>query len=567
MADVHLIEQVAVALGVGFAGGLGARMVRLSPIVGYLAAGVVIGPFTPGYEGDIATLEQLAEIGIILLMFGVGLHFNVRDLWSVRRVAIPGALIQMALVTLATVWAASFFGLGGREGTVLGFALAISSTVVVVRALEERGMMGSVHARVAIGWLIVQDIATVFILAVLPALEAGGLEAFARSAGRDLAVAAVFLVVVLTAGARAVPWLLAVVARLGSRELFILAVVSVAMGVAAGAAAAGLSVALGAFVGGVVVSEKETSHQAAADVVPLREAFAVLFFVSVGMLLDPAVFRDHPGLVATACLIVFVVKGLGTAVIAAAVPYPARTALVTGAGLAQVGEFSFIIAREGVQGGLMGAPAYNAVLAAAAISITLNPLTFAGIPAWERVFRRAGFLWRWADRQGPLPESPDRLNEHAVIAGYGRVGQLTGHSLGQLEIPFLAIDSDLSLVRQLTEAKIPAIWGDTASVEVLHLAAIERAKLLVVCVPDESTALLCVANARRLNPAVRIIVRARDAGEVAVLRGLGAAEVVVPEYEGGLELMRQSLIALGYDAEEALHFSRAVRDTHYLAEA
>ncbi|MFN8506883.1 MAG: cation:proton antiporter [Dehalococcoidia bacterium] len=567
MADAHLIEQVAIALGVGLAGGLGAKLVRLSPIVGYLAAGVAIGPFTPGYEGDVATLEQLAEIGIIFLMFGVGLHFNVSDLWSVRKVAIPGALIQMALVTGVTAWAGGHFGAGGREGVVLGFALAISSTVVVVRALEERGMMGSVHARVAIGWLIVQDIATVFMLAMLPALEAGGFDAFVRSAGRDLLVAAVFLAVVLTAGARVVPWLLAEVARLGSRELFILAVVCVALGVAAGAAAAGLSVALGAFVGGVVVSEKETSHQAAADVVPLREAFAVLFFVSVGMLLDPAVFRDHPGLVATACGIVFVVKGLGTAVIAAAFPYPARTALFTGAGIAQVGEFSFIIAREGVEGGLMHAPAYNAVLAAAVLSITLNPITFAGVPAWERVFRRTGVLWRWADRQGPLPEAREGMSGHAVIAGYGRVGQLTGHALGQLELPFLAVDSDLELVRRLAGAGIPAAWGDTASVDVLHRAAIERAALLVVCVPDESTALLTVANARRLNPGLRVIVRARDAGEVAVMRQLGAGEVVVPEYEGGLELMRQALIALGYDAAEALRFSRAVRDTHYLAEA
>lgn len=562
MQDVDLIQQMAVALAVGLGGGLAARRVGLSPIVGYLAAGIVIGPFTPGYVGDMATLNELADIGIIFLMFGVGLHFNLRDLMAVRRIAVPGAILQVTLVAAAGTVVGTLFGLDWRGSVVLGLALSISSTVVVVRALEERGMLLSVHGRVSVGWLVVQDVVTVLFLAVLPALAAGSVGSFAQDATIDLAKAGLFLGVMLFAGARLVPWALASVARVGSRELFILAVIALGLGVAAGAAAFGLSVALGAFIGGVVVSERETSHQAAADVLPLREAFAVLFFVAIGMLFDPAVLLDHPGLVVAACATVIVVKGLVTAALAAGFPYPARTALIAGAGLAQVGEFSFVIAREGLDNGLITASTYNVVLAAAVVSITLNPIAFRGIPVWERVLRTAGPLWKLADRQGSVPV-PEALAGHVLIAGYGRVGQLTGHSLSQLGIPFNVIDVDLELVRRLNAVRIPAIWGDAASEAVLAMAGAERARLVVVCVPDESSSLLAIANARKLNPAVRIVARARHADDLPVMRSLGADDVVVPEYEGGLELMRQALIALGFESEEALHFSHAVRDIHY----
>jgi monovalent cation:H+ antiporter-2, CPA2 family len=562
MEDVHLIEQIAVALGFGLAGGLLARLAGLSPIVGYLAAGIAIGPFTPGYVGDMATLNELADIGVIFLMFGVGLHFSLRDLMAVRRIAVPGAVLQMALIVLAGTLVGVLFSLDWRESAVLGLALSISSTVVMVRALEERGILSSVHGQVCVGWLVVQDLATVLFLAVLPAMAEGSPVRFAGEAGAELAKAAVFLAVMLFAGARLMPWLLALVVRVGSRELFILAVVASALGVAAGAAAVGLSVALGAFVGGVVVGERETSHQVAADVVPLREAFAVLFFVAIGMLLDPAVLRDHPGLVAAAVAVVIVGKGLVTAILAATFPYPAHTALVAGAGLAQVGEFSFIIARQGLDTGLITESTYNVVLATAVISITLNPVAFGGISALERLLRAAGPLWNWANHQGSVPQ-PVELSGHVVVAGYGRVGQLTGHSLQQIGIPFNVIDADLELVRRLSHAQIPAIWGDAATAEVLATAGLARARLLAVCVPDGTSALLAITNARKLNPTVPIVVRARDADEIALMRSLGVKDVVVPEYEGGLELMRQVLVALGFESEEALHFSHAVRDIHY----
>ena len=564
MDHSQLLEQMAVALGVGLAGGLGARRLGLSPIVGYIAAGILIGPFTPGYVGDIGTLNALADIGIIFLMFGVGLHFNLRDLLSLKGIVVPGALLQLGVVAGAGAFVGIFFDLDWREGLVLGLALSISSTVVAVRALEARAMLGSVDGRVLIGWLVVQDLATVLFLALLPALDSGSAERFAEIALRDLAKAGLFLGIVLFAGARIVPWMLAFVAKAGSRELFTLAVIAAALGIAALGAAIGLSVALGAFVGGLVLSERETSHQAAADVLPLREAFAVLFFVVIGMLVDPAVVRDHPGLVVAACVVAIPLKGLASAAIAAAFPYPARTAIFVGAGLAQAGEFSFIISREGLDQGLLAESTYDVVLAAAVVSIMLNPVIFGVVPRAEKSLRKLGGFWRWADRQGSVPAT-EEMRDHVVIAGYGRVGALLGHSLAQLGIPFTVIDLDLDLVlvRRLSGAGISAIWGDSSNANVLASAGVERSLLIAVCLPDESSSLVAVANARKLNSAAPIIVRARHADEISVLRSLGAGEVVVPEYEGGLELMRQALIALGYDSEEALHLSHAVRDIHY----
>ncbi len=563
MEHTELVEQIAVALGFGLLGGLGARLIGLSPIVGYLAAGMVISPFTPGYEGDVATLQQLAEIGVIFLMFGVGLHFNIRDLLAVRTIAVPGAIAQMAAVTALGVGVGTAFGLDWRESLVLGLALAISSTVVMVRALEDRGLLPSIHGRVGIGWLVVQDFATVLFLAILPALASGGPATFAREATIDLAVAGAFLAVMLVLGAKLMPRLLALVARLGSRELFILAVVASAMGIAAGAAALGISVALGAFVAGVVISEHETSHQAASDVIPLREAFAVLFFVAVGMLLDPAVLRDHLGLVLAVAMVAVVGKGLLSAGIGLAFPFSASTALLTGAGLAQLGEFSFVIAQVGLQEELVRESTYNVILAAAIVSITVNPLAFASVPVIERALRRVKPLWRWADRQGEDPGPHEPISGHVVIAGYGRVGELTGHSLAQLGVPYRVLENDLALVRRLNNSGVPAIWGDAATLELLAMAHVDRARLIVICVPDESTSLLTIANARKLNPSIPIIVRARHREEIAVLMELGATEVVVPEYEGGLELMRQTLVSLGYDDEETLRLSRAMRDLHY----
>lgn len=566
MEDFALLTSIAVALGLALAGGIIARFAGLSPIVGYLAAGAVISPFTPGYDADLQALEELAELGVIFLMFGVGLHFNVRDLLSVKDIAIPGAVAQILVATGLGVGVASLFGLDWREGVVLGLAISVASTVVLIKALEDRAMFSSVHGRVAVGWLVVEDLATVLFLVVLPFLKGGDSTAdFLQDAGIAIGKAAIFLGVGLVVGARLMPKLLALVARTGSRELFILAVVAIALGIATGAAWFGLSVAIGAFVAGVVVSETETSSQAAADVVPLREAFAVLFFVSVGMLMDPAVVRDHIGLTLAVLAVVLFGKAIIAMIVSAAFPYPARTGLVVAAGLAQVGEFSFIVAGEGVAQGLMSNATYNVVLAVAVVSIMLNPLAFGTIDRVEKLLKGRPPIWRILDRQGEPPSLAEKMHDHAVVCGFGRVGELTSHAFRQLGVPFVVVDTNLERMRRLALAGTPVVWGDCASGEILEKASVGHARIVVVATPDESSALLAVTNARRLNPAAWILVRGRSAGEIEIFRELGANEVVVPELEGGLELMRQSLVALGHDPEEALHLSLAVRDVHYQA--
>ncbi len=561
--DFHLLSNVAAGLVAALIGGVLARSVRLSPVVGYLAAGILISPFTPGFDADIETLRELAELGVVFLMFGVGLHFNVSDLLSVKKIAVPGAIAQIVLATALGAAIGLSFGLPMREALVLGLAISIASTVVLIRSLEERGLVESIHGRVAIGWLIVQDIATVLILVLLPALAPGSEGNLVEDVLFASAKAAAFIAIMLVAGTWLVPRLLAWVAKTGSRELFILSVVAGALGIATGAAAFGLSVALGAFIAGVVISETETSHQAAADVIPLREAFAVLFFVSVGMLLDPSVVLENAGLFLAVTLAVLFGNALIAFGVAAFFPYPARTALTVGTGLAQLGEFSFIIADQSLGLGLMREGTYNVVLAVAIVAITLNPLALASIAPLERLLRNVRPLWHLLDRQGPLPVGVMPDSGHAVIVGYGRVGELTGHALGQLEIPFGVVEVDIGLARRLNSAGIPTVWGDSASAEILKRAAIAGARLVVIAVPDESTTLVTVANVRKLNNTVPIIVRAKAASDLPILMQLGANEVVVPEYEGGLELMRRSLTTLGFDQDEVMHFSNAIRDIYY----
>ena len=564
MEELPLLRDIAIALCLAFVGGFIAKQLRLSPIVGYIAAGLALSPYSPGYEADLHTLQELAEIGVVFLMFGVGLHFNIRDLMSVKGIAIPGAALQISIIAVLGVVVGEFFGMDWREALVLGLAISVASTVVLVRALEERGLLNSVHGRVAIGWLIVEDLAVVFLLVLLPSLAPENDDGVLRETGVALGKAAIFVTIMLVVGARLVPLILSLVARTGNRELFILSVIAGALGIATGAAVFGLSVALGAFIAGVVISETETSHQAAADVLPLREAFAVLFFVSVGMLIDPDVLLDNTGLLLSIIAMVVFGKAVVAVFVTAAFPYPARTGLVVAAGLAQCGEFSFIVAQEGLRLGLIEGPTYNVILAASVISILLNPLAFASIGRIEPALRGVAPIWRIIDRQGAPLEVPLRRAGHVVIAGYGRVGELTGHALAQLGQSYIVIESNLDFVRRLVSSGIPAVWGDAARPEVMERASIEHARLLVVSVPDETSALLAVSNARRLNPALAIIVRARSADEIAQFRHLGANEIVVPEYEGGLEIMRQSLVVMGYDSEEALSLSNAVRDIHYL---
>ena len=407
-----LIVTIAVGLGVAFIGGFIATRLRLPAIVGYLLAGVVVGPFTPGFVANGRLAHELAEIGVILLLFGVGLHFSARDLLSVKSIAIPGALGQSVVATALGVAVALFWGWSFGSGVVLGLAISVASTVVLLRALAQRDMLSSLHGRVAIGWLIVEDLFTVLVLVVLPVL-APVLGAPAESvAALDTAphpaiVTAIALVkvvvlgaVMLIFGARGIPWLLVQVSRTGSRELFTLAVLALALGIALlSATVFGVSLALGAFLAGVVVSESDLSHQAASDALPLRDAFAVLFFVSVGMLFDPAFVLSSPIAVLTVVGIVIVGKGLTALVLVGALGYPLRTGLTVAAGLAQVGEFSFILADLGRTLGLLPGDGHSLILAAAIVSITLNPLVFRLVEPIEDWLRR---LPRLAERLGSL---------------------------------------------------------------------------------------------------------------------------------------------------------------------
>jgi CPA2 family monovalent cation:H+ antiporter-2 len=373
-----------------------------------------------------------------------------------------------------------------------------------------------------------------------------------------------FVGIMIVAGSRIVPLVLRYVAGTGSRELFIVAVVAMALGIAVGGAELfDVSIAIGAFVAGVVISETEMGHQATADVVPLREAFAVLFFVSVGMLVDPGEIRSELTLIGGLVALALVVGPATMVGFFAFMPYPGRVALIVGASLAHFGEFSFLIARDALDQGLIGDNVHNAILAASAVTIALNPLVSKLIQRSERLFARSGPIWRFVDRQGSVPPRIQRPSGHVVILGYGRVGELTGHALGSLQRPFVVIESDLGRARQLSRSGLSVIWGDAANEAVLREAGADRADLVVIALPDENTTILAVHCLRRVAPGVRAVVRARARDEIRELARLGVDEVVVPEYEGGLELMSQALIALGYPVEDAEMYRLAIRDIHY----
>lgn len=563
MHDLHLLTEIAIALSLALGGGLLARAIGLSPIVGYLAGGAVIGPFTPGYVADIDAVGELAELGVIFLMFGVGLHFNLRDLMRVKSIAIPGAIIQMTGATLLGAGIGLAFGLSLSEGLVMGLAFSVASTVVLVRSLEERGLLTSMHGNVAIGWLIVEDLAVVLVLVLLPSFSDEGMDDGILEAASALGIAAVFLAVMLIGGARLLPPALGLIARTGSRELFVLAVIAIALGIATGAAAFGLSVALGAFIAGVVISETETSHQAAADVLPFRDAFAVLFFVSVGMLVDPEVVLREADLLIAVVLAVTLGKAIIAFVTTMPTSYPAMTGLTVAAGLAQTGEFTYIIALSALSLDLMSQSTYTVLLTASAVSIVLNPLAFNLIPAAERTLRRSPVLWRLADHSDAGPTAEPPAEAHVVIVGYGRVGQFTGNALQRLSLPMMIVESNIELARSIAASRIPVVWGDAASEEVLRQAGVGHARLLVLTSPDESTALLAIHGARSLNPAISIIARAESGAQAHRFLEMGVREVIVPEYEGGIAVMRETMSVLGFSEEESVAYAYALRDTYY----
>lgn len=552
--------NISVALALSLAGGLLARRLGLPTLVGYLLAGIAISPFSPFWVGDTEAIAQLAELGVILLMFGIGLHFSFKDLWQVRDIAIPGAIIQMAVVSVLGWLLASQWGFSNGGAWIFGISVSVASTIVLLRGLMDNGWLESSHGRVAVGWLVFEDLATVALLVLLPTLIGPGTEGW-WVPGWAIVKAILFVVLMIVVGQRVVPAVLGRVVRTQSRELFVLVALTLAAGTAlASSALFGVSLALGAFVAGVVVSDSPFSHQISADLLPFREAFAVLFFVSVGMLVNPVyVFANWPKVLVLLFLIV-VVKGLVSAAIGFAWPYPARTALILGAGRSQIGEFSFIVGQAGLGLGLIDTQQYSLILAGAIGSITLNPLMFRLVGPMERALQRHPRAWRLLNRHGPaLPPLTETLEGHAVIVGSGRVGRHINEVLTRLNVPRLVVENDPARIEKLRSLGTPVLYGDAASSEVLRHARLDKARLLVVTLPDDVSGLAVVMMARRASATLPIIARASTWDGAQRLREAGVNAVVRPEVEGGVAMVRHTLLDLDLNVNEIERYVDEVR--------
>jgi CPA2 family monovalent cation:H+ antiporter-2 len=539
-----LIATIVGGLVLAFILGAVAHRMRISPLVGYLLAGVLVGPSTPGFVADPALAQDLAEIGVILLMFGVGLHFSLADLLSVRFIAVPGALVQIAFATALGMGLAWSLGWTLGADLVFGLALSVASTVVLLRALQERRLVETEQGRIAVGWLIVEDLAMVLTLVLLPpvagllggAAETGGVVdpgEIVRTLGITLAKVAAFVALMLLIGRQVVPRILHYVAHTGSRELFRLAVLSLALGVAYGAAELfGVSFALGAFFAGMVLAESELSHRAAEESLPLRDAFAVLFFVSVGMLFDPTILFRAAGPLIAALLIVTLGKSAAALLIVLAFRHPLRTALTISASLAQIGEFSFILAGLGVSLGLLPQEGRDLILAVAILSILLNPLFFAALDRlapWLE--RRVAATETLAPRPAPTDLSATNLKDHMVLVGFGRVGSRVGEELEREKLSFLVIEDRNDLVETLRTRGIEAIQGNAAAPEVIRAANLAEARSLLIAIPDGYEAGQIVEQGRAANPKIEIIARAHSDEEVAHLQRYGADLVIMGENE------------------------------------
>ncbi|WP_234192120.1 YbaL family putative K(+) efflux transporter [Pseudacidovorax sp. NFM-22] len=544
-----LISTIAAALGLALALGFIAARLRLPALVGYLLAGVIIGPFTPGFVADADIASQLAEIGVMLLMFGVGLHFSLDDLLQVRRIALPGALVQIVAATCMGGLLALWWGWSLGAALVFGLALSVASTVVLLRALESLGILDTHTGRIAVGWLVVEDLAMVLVLVLLPPLAQvlggraeegsdGSMASLGRTLGITLLQVGGFVALMLVVGRRLFPWLLWQVTRTGSRELFTLCVVAAAVSIAfASASLFGVSFALGAFFAGMVMRESEFSHRAAEESLPLRDAFAVLFFVSVGMLFDPGVLLSRPLQVLAVVLVIVVGKSVAACLLVLAFRYPLATALTVSASLAQIGEFSFILLALGLRMELLPPEAQSLVLAGALVSIATNPLWFSAIQpilSWLRL--HSSLARRLEARDDPLAELPATtaaryLSRQVVLVGYGRVGRRIAAQLRAHDIPFVVADQNRELIERLREEGGAAVWGDAAEPSVLIQAHIARARVLVVAIADPLNVRQMIDTARALNPEVEVVLRSHNEDEAQLLRQELAATVYLGEHE------------------------------------
>lgn len=553
--SVSLISTIAAGLGLALIFGFLAARLKLPSLVGYLFAGVLIGPFTPGFVADAAIASQLAEIGVMLLMFGVGLHFSLDDLLAVRKIAVPGAVVQMTVATALGMGLAHWWGWNLGGALVFGLSLSVASTVVLLRALESRGVLDSANGRIAVGWLVVEDLAMVLVLVLLPPLgswlsgKAGAdINTLWKTLGVTLLQVGGFVALMLVVGRRFFPWVLWQVQRTGSRELFTLCVVAAAVGIAFGATALfGVSFALGAFFAGMVMRESEFSHRAAEESLPLRDAFAVLFFVSVGMLFDPWVLVERPLQVLAVVAIIVVGKSLAAAALVLAFRYPLNTALTVSASLAQIGEFSFILVAMGASLGLLPPEGQSLVLAGALISIALNQLVFKAVEPFQQwILAKSPLARKLEARDDPtaeLPASTDEkyLSRQVVLVGYGRVGRRIAAALTANHIPYVVVEQNREAVERLRKEGVMAVSGDASEAVVLVQAHIATAHMLVIATPDTLNVRQMVNTARALNPAIEIVVRTHNEAEAKLLESENAGTIFLGEQELAQAMTRHVL--------------------------
>ena len=558
--NLPLVTTIATALGMALVLGFLAVRVRIPAIVGYLLAGVLIGPFTPGIGVNTGLAAELAEIGIMLLMFGVGLHFSVDDLLKVRKISVPGATLQMAIATAAGFALAASWGWALGSALVFGLALSVASTVVLLRALEATGSLESMNGHITVGWVVVQDLAMVLVLVLLPpfaqwlngSVEPGAQGDLWQTLGLTLLKVAAFITLMLVAGRRVFPWLLWQVARTGSRELFTLCVVAAAVSVAFGAAELfGVSFALGAFFAGMMLRESEFSHRAAEESLPLRDAFAVLFFVSVGMLFDPMILLQEPVHVLAVLAIITIGTPIASAALVLVFRYPLSTALTVAASLGQIGEFSFILAGLGVSLHLLPAQGQSLILAGALISIAINPLMFKAVAPLLRAIRERSALARALERRSdPLAELPLSTHEkflsgQVVLVGYGRVGRRIAQTLAERGIPFVVAEQNRELVERLRGQGLAAVCGDASDPAVLIQAHIARASMLVVATSSTFNVRQIHNTARLLNPSIETVVRTHSEEEARLLEQDGIGTIFFGEGELAKAISRHALERYG----------------------
>lgn len=566
--DVDLIILLAVGFGVALIFGYLAARLRLPPLIGYLIAGIIISPNTPGVEADIHLANQLAELGVMFLMFGVGMHFSLKDLLLVRRIALPGAILQIAVATLLGIGVSMLWGWSFGSALVFGLSLSCASTVVLLKALGDRGLLDSVNGKIAVGWLLVEDLVMVLVLVLLPAtavLLGGKAPASADgniwlTLGITLLKVIGFIAFMLIVGKRVVPIIMQFVARLGSRELFTLTVVAAAVSIAYGSYAIfGVSMALGAFFAGMVVKESDFSHRAEEETLPLREIFSILFFVSVGMLFDPHILVESPLHILAVIAIIMVGKTLAAMALVLFFRYPINTALTVGASLAQIGEFSFILATLGVSLGLLSLEAQNLILAGALFSITLNSFIFSAIEPVQRWIRERSHLARLLERSGdPLAMLPDEvdqayLRDQVVIVGYGGVGRRITENLINENIKVVIAEENREIVEKLRQANIAAVSGVATEPSVLIQAHIMHARLLVISPMDILDIHRIVSIAKQLNPQIQVLICAESKEEAAIIRDENIGEVFYAKEEMAKNMSHHILNQIELAHQSTIH--------------